>query len=382
MNILFLSEGNPTTRDSWSGISKSVVEHLQMAGHRVEPGDVELEGMDRAVTAAVTVALDRNRWRARYHLGRSGFSRRSRNAQRKLAEHRHVKPDVVFQIGATFHLESLSTPYVVYCDSSMWVAELSMHTGHSYANWLTSSERREVKERERRVYEGAEAIFTISERLRRSFIEDVGIPADRVVTVHAGPNFEGGIPDLAHSVSKQDERPTVLFVGRQFERKGGPLLLQAFSKVRERIPSARLIVVGPDAPDVVPAGVEWLGFLDKDEPTSAARLDEAYRRADVFCLPTLWEPFGIVFLEAMFHGLPCIGTNIWAIPEMIEEGSTGFLVERGDHEALAQRLFQVLSDRAMAREMGRRARSRVEEHFTWEGTVSRMLKVVLRIVEK
>jgi glycosyltransferase involved in cell wall biosynthesis len=99
----------------------------------------------------------------------------------------------------------------------------------------------------------------------------------------------------------------------------------------------------------------------------------------VFCLPTRFEPFGIAFIEAMYFGLPCVGTDAWAVPEMIVDGKTGFTIPIDDLDALTDRLLRLLGDRALARRMGRAGRGRAERHFTWEGTVQRMMQISLPV---
>jgi glycosyltransferase involved in cell wall biosynthesis len=172
----------------------------------------------------------------------------------------------------------------------------------------------------------------------------------------------------------------VLFVGRQFERKGGDLLLTAFRAVRERVAGARLVIIGPERLDVQQEGVEFVGFLEKDRADHRARLLDAYANADVFCLPTRFEPFGIVYLEAMYFGLPCVGTNAWAVPEMITDRVSGYTVPVGDVNALSDRLVRLLTDRSLARRMGDAGRARAENHFTWRAVVERMTDTIERVV--
>ena len=84
-------------------------------------------------------------------------------------------------------------------------------------------------------------------------------------------------------------------------------------------------------------------------------LEALFARATVFTMPTLWEPFGIAFLDAMACGVPCVGTAIEAVPEIVEAGRTGVLVPPGDPVALADALVALLADPARAREMGAQA---------------------------
>ena len=380
MNILVLCEGDAESRDSWSGITNSVVTQLRADGHTVRTGDVDLYRMQRWLAAVSTFHSDRDRWSVRFRLGGDPFRRRSRVANRWIRL-QPVRPDIILQIGATFEISAHhGIPFALYCDSNIRMAEHGRASGHSHAVHLSTDELRAVSAREETIYRRAATIFTISERLRRSFIEDFGIPPEHVVAIHAGPNFD------VDTVSENDRspgrarRPTVLFVGRQFQRKGGDVLLDAFGIVREHVPEARLIIIGPQRLEVQTDGVECWGFLDKNVPTQRERLLDAYRSADVFCLPTRFEPFGIVFLEAMFFGLPCVGTDAWAVPEMITDGETGYTVPVDDVPALADRLVRLLTNPAEAARMGAAAAARARTEFTWRAVVDRMMKRIDTIV--
>lgn len=378
MNILLLCEGDAESYDSWSGIAKSIVDHLRGAGHTVMSGDVDLVGADRWLAAALTFAVDRRRWGTRYRLSQVPFRLRSRRAARTIAA-QEDRLDVIIQVGATFQpLGRGDIPYFLCCDSNIRMAEHGAPWGYSDAVTLSRSELDLVRQRELGVYRNAAGIFTLSERLRRSFIEDLGLAPQRVHAMLAGPNLDvARIPaTFPREAAGADHHPTILFVGRQFHRKGGDVLMQAFRRVRDRIPDARLWIAGPSSFTTREPGITVLGDLNKNTPEGWAALAEAYGTADVFCLPTRFEPFGIAFIEAMYFGLPCIGTDAWAVPEMITDGETGFTVPIDDVAALTDRLLRLLGDRDLARRMGRAGRERARTQFTWEHVIGRMLRVV------
>jgi glycosyltransferase involved in cell wall biosynthesis len=377
MNILLLCEGNAEIWDSWSGISRSIVQALRSAGHVVVTADVDLYGAERLLGAAVTFSVDRRRWGTRFHLSGPPFRLRSRSAGRHITAHRG-RLDLILQVGATFQpLGHGAIPYFCCCDSNIHMAERGAATGYSDGVSLARHEVERVARRELDVYRHAAGIFTLSEHLRRSFIEDFGLTPNSVHAVYAGPNLD--VKRIPKTAARDDSNhsPTILFVGRQFERKGGDLLVEAFRRVREQIPEARLLVAGPPALPAPAPGITFLGNLDKNRPTGWAALVAAYGSADVFCLPTRFEPFGIAFIEAMYFGLPCIGTHAWAVPEMIVDGETGFTIPIDDLDALTNRLSRLLSDRVLARDMGRAGRARAERHFTWERVGQRMMQVIL-----
>jgi len=153
----------------------------------------------------------------------------------------------------------------------------------------------------------------------------------------------------------------ILFIGYEFTRKGGETLLAAFVLVKKALPQAELIIAGPQRPAVVPTGVTWLGKV-KDRQKIAS----IFQEAAVFVLPSFCEPFGLVFLEAMAYGLPCIGSRRDAMPEIIQEGETGFLVEPDDVNDLAAKIIQLLTDDQLRQRMGSAAEKRLNEHFTWD----------------
>jgi len=286
-------------------------------------------------------------------------------------------------VGATFQVHPAhGTPYFLCCDSNIRMAQHGARTGYSDAAPLTDSDVEGVQRREQAVYQGAAGIFALSERLRRSFVEEFGIPADRVRAIYAGPNFEPGRVAMAAPTRLEGHPPTVLFVGLQFHRKGGDVLVESFRQVRRRLPTAELLLAGVPVGEVEGPGIQCLGALDKNQPAGAAALAAAYASADVFALPTRFEPFGIAFVEAMHFGLPCIGPRAWAVPEIIADGETGFTVPADDVESLTDRLLRLLSDPTLARMMGEAGRERARRAFTWPQVVGRMVEVMAATVQR
>ena len=380
MNVLFLAEEDAESWESWSGISKSLVDHLRALGHRVTCGDIDLRGMDRLVAAATTVSLTRKRWGTRFHLCHHPFRLRSRNAARFIGAQRDPV-DVILQVGATFEPRGRgATPFFLCCDSNIRMAMHGARTGYSDALDLTAPELAEVTRRELGVYRQARGIFTLSERLRQSFIGDLGLPPERVHTIHAGPNLDLSRLPPVRRAPANGRPPTILFVGRHFHRKGGDLLVRAFRAVRGRLPHARLIIMRPPTLPLAEPGISFLGALDKNRPEGWAALVDAYASADVFFLPTRFEPFGIGFIETMHSGLPCVGTDAWAVPEMGVDGETGYTVPMDDLAALTQRLLGLLTDRRLAERMGRAGKARADRLFTWTSVVERMVEAMEPVV--
>jgi phosphatidylinositol alpha-1,6-mannosyltransferase len=181
------------------------------------------------------------------------------------------------------------------------------------------------------------------------------------------------VADAASSRSRPDEAlgpHVVLVVGRMLasERyKGHDELLDAWPLVASRVPDARLVFVG-DGDDIarlrakaddlgVASSVTLTGFLDD------ARLRSVYRSAAVFAMPSRDEGFGLVYLEAMAYGVPCIGSPHDAAGDVIEDQVSGYLISPDDTATLAARLVDLLTDEHRRHAMGEAGRRRVREHF-------------------
>ncbi len=155
-------------------------------------------------------------------------------------------------------------------------------------------------------------------------------------------------------------------------------MLEAFAAARRDVPHARLTIVG-GLPAGTPAdGVHSTGPISRASATGAAHLAALFRSASFFVLPSHYEPFGIVFLEAMAAGLACIGTTTCAMPEII--GDTGALVRPCDPPALAAAMRALFRDEAACAELGRRARRRYQARYGWDRVADRMLQSVGRLM--
>ena len=192
--------------------------------------------------------------------------------------------------------------------------------------------------------------------------------------------------DLAAQARRETARasdPTVLIVGRvvSSERyKGHDQLIEAWPAVRARLPRARLVIAGGgDDLARLEEKARALGVRDAIDITgfvSAAERAALYERAHVFALPSAGEGFGIVYLEAMAHGLPCIGSTEDAAREVIADHETGYLVDRSDSAALAARLLDLLTDEPRRQAMGAAGRARVAAEFTPVQFSTRLLSLL------
>ncbi|MGY1739540.1 MULTISPECIES: glycosyltransferase family 4 protein [unclassified Blastococcus] len=197
--------------------------------------------------------------------------------------------------------------------------------------------------RERRLLRGARAVFVLGRSTRDWLVQRYGVDPDRIVVTGAAPNME--IPVREGPVRRCRD---LLFVGVEWERKGGPELFDVFPSVRERHPELTLTVVGSSPGTPAPDGVTVLGRLPHHE------MGRVYAAADALVLPTRNEAFGIAYVEALTAGLPCLGTDVGNVPEII--GEAGVVVRADDRESLASGLLRLVEDfDHLAREAWRRS---------------------------
>lgn len=236
---------------------------------------------------------------------------------------------------------------------------------------------------ERRAARRADRVMVTSAYARRVAVGAYGLDRDAVRVVpegiDLGPWRDAGAghgTDEAGPGSGDGTDPggpdpvRILSVARQYPRKNTVTLVRAFARLRRSVPGARLRVVGggPRLPALrdLAAGLGIGGeatFLG--EVGDADRVRAEYRRADVFCLPSLQEGFGIVFLEAMAAGLPIVAGRAAAVPEVVPHGEVGLLVPPRDEAALAAALERLAREPETRRAMGGAGRERVRR-FTWE----------------
>lgn len=330
--------------------------------------DATLRGAARFLNAALMVHPNRRRWRERFYQNVPAFRARSKRAAAHLRK-LEGSVDVLFQVGVLFDArwDEGAIPSVVYTDYTMRLSAQKPAAGRSpftprqLAQWLAL---------ERQAFERASHICTRSRFVRESVIRDYGIAPERVTAIGGGVNFST-LPALRQRPA--DAPPTLLFIGKEFYRKGGDLLLMAFAEVRQRVPQARLLLVTADP---IPAHLPIAG-VEVIKPTwNRAAIETLYQQADIFVLPSRLETWGDVLLEAMAYGLPCIGVTGEAMEEIVKHQVTGLLARANDRESLAAAMERLLCDEQLRKQYGLAGRQLVEREFTWDQVVDRLAGIL------
>lgn len=231
----------------------------------------------------------------------------------------------------------------------------------------------------------ADLVLAPSTETARKLMTVQRVPKAKVRILPWGldPQFTSECSGASHPLSTSPAGRVVLTVGRLDASegyKGVDVLIESLLRLLVSVPDARLVVVGDgdDLPRLkrltrrlgLDGRVYFLGQV------SAQDLVAWYRRCDVFAMPSRGEGFGLVFLEAMAFGKPVVGGAHGGTLDIIEDGVTGFLVEHGNVEQLTQVLERLLTDDGLRKEMGRRARERVQSSYLFEHFQARLTQIV------
>ncbi|WP_416393414.1 MULTISPECIES: glycogen synthase [unclassified Curtobacterium] len=270
-----------------------------------------------------------------------------------------------------------------------WKAE-QLGGGYRLSSWM-----------EREAFEQADGVIAVSKAMRADILRSYpSIDPSKVHVVYNGIDIDEWKPtvdeDAVRALGIDPTRRSVVFVGRITRQKGLPYLLRAVSTLPEDVQIV-LCAGAPDTPEIMAEvtglveslrstrqGVVWI-----DRMLAHQEIVNVLSSGTVFVCPSIYEPLGIVNLEAMACGIPVVGTGTGGIPEVVADGLTGRIVPIDQAQDgtgtptdpdryvadLAATLDEVLADEGLAKLMGRAGRLRVETEFTWDAIARRTRQV-------
>jgi glycosyltransferase involved in cell wall biosynthesis len=245
-------------------------------------------------------------------------------------------------------------PYVLSTDATTaQVESFDDYKGHP----TTPSFKHRVRDRiSGYCYRNAALVLPWSHWAAEAIMKQFGVPEGRIRVVPPGVNLAEWTPQAAAGGKHADGPARLLFVGGDFARKGGPLLLDVFrARLRGRC-ELHLVTREPIEPE---PGV----FVYRDLGPNDPRLHRLYETSEALVLPTRADCFSLASIEAMASGLPVITCPVGGIPEIVRDGESGWLVPAGNGGALLAAIEALLADPARARTMGQSGRAIVEERF-------------------
>jgi D-inositol-3-phosphate glycosyltransferase len=243
---------------------------------------------------------------------------------------------------------------------------------------------------ERAVAQGVDRVICASAGERDMLVRLYGVPAHRIAVVPCGVDTARFRPlprDRARArLGLEASEPVVLFVGRIEPLKGIDVLIRAAAQLEGRF---RVLVVGGDDKDAARkaellALASELGLADKVTFIDAVRHDDLptyYSASDICVVPSYYESFGLVALEAMACGVPVVASRVGGLKETVQDGRTGYLVPWRCPEPFAERLELLLSNEPLRRSLGREGRA-VAERFRWSEVAARVEDVYHQLVSQ
>lgn len=278
----------------------------------------------------------------------------------------------------TLHAGTLALPFIkvpknqkhyLFCDSTwnIWSSFSTNMDGYS-KSLLKDNDRFEME-----AFHQMEHIFSTSEYVKKDLIAHYGLPAQKITAVGTGlgvikPYFG----------QKNYSNGKILFAAKgRFEDKGGRLVLEAFNKALAINPKLELIMVGQNEyTDKIKApNIKAFGFLSIED------LQNLFNECSLFLMPSINEPWGLVYLEALACKMPIIGLNRNSFPEISADGKYGFMIDEPDSDRLSEILIDAFSDTQRLEEMGIQGQDYCLKNFSWNNTVTKIVETI-RNLEK
>jgi len=243
----------------------------------------------------------------------------------------------------------------------------------SVHGWIFNDRKeRAAKWLDARLIRQADAVIAVSDRLKQE-LEAAGVPPQRITVLRNAILLRDyAVAGTAESVRREfgirDDQPVISIVGRLSLEKGHETFLQAASSIAKSHPDLRCLIVG-DGPleHTLRQRVQELGLTAQVVFTGhRSQLADIYAATDVLVISSLTEGIPNVLLEAFAHGKPAVATSVGGVPEVLEEGRTGWLVDVGDHQAIARHVVRLLDAPELRAKMGATARATIEQQFSFE----------------
>ena len=373
LQIGYLTVDDPRDRKSWSGL------HYAMAGAlQKHCGDVACVGPLRPIYLTAGKMIRRG---LRYVGGPTYLCEHTAGVSKKLGKmteewlgRRHC--DVLFvPVGSASiaHLHT-GTPIVYFSDTTFRLIR------DYYPEWrrILPSHIRMAEELERLAIKKAKRLVYASSWAALSAIRDYGAEPTKVHVAPMGANV--GLPPSAEEVRRPPatDRCRLLFVGVNWERKGGDIAFETLLELERLGVPSELTVIGCRPPrHVNHRGIRVIPFLDKNAAEDRHQLHDLYRAASFLLLPTRAECQGVVICEANAYGVPCLSTRTGGVPDVVREGVNGYLFSlesRGDQ--YARLLRDIYQDRPRYEALRVSSRAEFDSRLNWDAWAKQILKVL------
>jgi glycosyltransferase involved in cell wall biosynthesis len=373
LKIGFLSSRDPMDRKSWSGLIFYFYNALKTIADEVEYLKLPLTPELR-----LTNRLDSKMRRVLRVRGDITQSLPLSMVYGKLYRRAILasKCDLVFSPAASTEIGYLRSPVpLIYLSDATFRLMENYYYPLSQVHPLTRWAGNHI---EKRAILNSDILIYASQWAARSAVEHYGASPDKIKVIPFGANMDDVPVRESLGEGSSDARLRLLFVGRDWERKGGQIAFDTLLALHRRGIDAELTVIGcTPGSDFVHPSLHVIPNLDKNLPGQRADLAEFYRQSDIFLLPTRAECSGVVFCEAGAFGLPVVTTRTGGVPTVVTEGESGFLLPySAGGEAYAETIAKLWTDRTTYRKMRQNSRDRYETSLSWTAWSAQMRPVI------
>lgn len=332
---------------------------------QLEVWGIDTGRVDRMIGLLRGFSPSKARWRAKFNSHPRTFDGRTA-AFGQMVERSGNRIDAFLQIGTTFDASRHAggRPVVVYTD---YAVPLTARLGRSWRMPLADRLIAGRIGQEGVALRGAAHVCSRSRFVAEAIIAAHHLPRGRISVVGGGANLP-----LAPR-PKPGDGLRLLFVGREFPRKGGDLVLDAFARLRRAYPDARLDCVTASRYHQATAGVFWHDALAGQD------LPHLFENADIFVLASRFETWGDVLIEAMTAGAACVVVDQPPMNEIIHAGADGLTVAPQDAAALADALMRLAQDADLRARLGAAAHERTRSEFNWEVVTDRLAGRIMAV---
>ena len=281
-----------------------------------------------------------------------------------------TKKSVIFQFAEILSDTNFRKTYIfIDCSASYihymrrYLPEIFIYSDFQDNSGYCIQKRKEMQEE---YFNQCAGIFTMGKWLAQDISSRCNISPFKIHPVGGGINVDATLID-----DSQKQGNKILFIGRSFKRKGGYLVLSAFNELRKKYPEIELYVAGPKENPVSSelAGYHYMGDCKKQDVVSLLN------KCDIFCMPSYFEAYGLVFIEALTFGLPVIGRNAFEMPYIIENGKSGLLLQEDSYSELAILIERLLTDKRF-KEYVREKRQYYLSEYSWDKVAERINNII------
>jgi len=375
MKIAYISIGDSRDTNTWSGTTYYFAESLEKF---VQLERISLERDLFVKLANKFYALKSKIFKKRYMGERSKLVSRYYSLKAKKALSKIEALDAVISVGTIpISYLDIHIPIINYTDATF---NQMINYYDDFSN-LSFQAIKDINKLEKKALERSSLLFYCSDWAKQSAIKDYGIDTGKVYSVPFGLNMHE-VPkkeSVLQAINRKCEKNTcnLLFVGKDFDRKGGDIAYQTVCYLNEKLNiDVHLTIVGCN-PSIKDNRVTIIPYIDKNEEIQQKMYQQLLNESHFLILPTRADCFSMVGIEANANGIPVITTNTGGLPSLIDNNVNGFRMDLKDGpDMYAQKIHEVFSDEIRYQELCLKSRGHHEEKTNWSHTSSYILEKI------